>query len=170
MKLTGENYIKSLEAEIQRYRDTIKDRYERIGRGETDMDDCFVSQRSNETAITTAQYKIDILKRGGLWDFMVLVDSTGQVVCESTGEGKYGPFWWVKDSEAFGRRHVPYHRRYEPEQIVKHYAKYGLKLEKREFPAWVTLRSNGKGMFGAYMAQPSIFRSRMNYYTGEHAE
>ena len=44
----GEELIRELEAEIERYENQMSRRWDRINNGETDQEDCFVSMRVEE--------------------------------------------------------------------------------------------------------------------------
>ena len=148
-----------LEAEIARNTEIINDRYERINRGETDLDDCFVSQRFNELAIQVAKTKLQLLENGGTSEFPCLRDlETGEVVTYTTVNGRYGQCWLVDEKfrTKFGTflgiaaRASTYHKK-------------GLEWSTVELPAWVTTKAQGSGMAGAFSSVVTIYPTRKNY-------
>lgn len=160
----GEELMKELQESIEHTVSIIRDRQERIGRGETDMDDCFVSQRSNEQSIQEDKMKINILKNKGLHEFECLIDlETDEVISVNPRSGKFGLYWRIPSEhvDKFGN-YVGYAKREST------YTRKGLKVERRTRPAWVTFSSGGgTGMMAAYTGQHVIFPSNINYYTGE---
>lgn len=151
--------IESLKNEIKHTSGLIDDRMERIGKGQTDMDDCFVSQRFNELNISLTRTKIEILKNGGLWEFDVLRDlETDEIVAEDIGNGQWGSFWWIKEEfrHKFGKT-------YGMAKRESTFTKKGLKRSTAMFPAWATTQANGSGMAGAYMSSVVIFKSSWNH-------
>lgn len=151
--------IQRAEEAIKRNKEAMDDRLRRIQEGLTDMDDCFMSQRSEELAIRKAQIEIEILKNGGVQEFSVLRSiDTGEVVAKFWYEGKWGFYWRILSEyeEKYGK-YVGFG--IKPETL----AKKGLVKGKEVAPAWVRFRSNGSGMAGAYMATCEVYRSRKNY-------
>ena len=159
---TGKELIKSLKEEIQHTKDLISDRHKRINEGLTDMDDCFVSQRSNDLNVSLNEAKISILENGGLWSFEALYFEDGMLASDKIVSSKYGSCWVLTDeAEArYGKRFVG---------LLKDatYKKKGFKRGDIEKSAWATYSSNGTGMMGAYMASVKIFPSHTNYFTGK---
>ena len=51
----GEELIRELEAEIERYENQMSRRWDRINNGETDQEDCFVSMRVEECKVVSVQ-------------------------------------------------------------------------------------------------------------------
>lgn len=160
----GQRRILSLEKTIQDKYDLIRDRQRRISEGSTDMDDCFISQRSNEQSISEAQMKLDILKNGGVMPFDVLMDiETGDIVSKNTYSGQYGPYWRIEEKfeSKFGK-YVGVAKREST------YTKKGLKVEEVDRPAWVAFSAgSGGGMMAAYTGAYQIFPSSKNYFTEE---
>lgn len=91
----GQSLIESLEKEIESIYSVIDERHERIGRHETDYDDCFLSINSNASHINLCRLKIQIIKNGGTMPFEVLyknsIRQNGTVI-----SGKYGPVWLLE--------------------------------------------------------------------------
>jgi len=155
----GTALIEQLKNEIAHTSSIMDNRAQRINEGSTDMDDCFVSQRSNEQAISLAKAKIEILENGGLAPFQCLRDlETGEVVTTTIFNGKYGLCWRIDDAHQakFGKYVGAASRE-------STYTRKGLKLDEVELPAWACFETNGTGMAGAYSAYVKIFPSRTNY-------
>ena len=80
-RLFGAELAASIEREMQRIREVQQERDERISRGETDYDDCFVSIRSDAQALDRCRMELDILKGDGCVDFDAIIDENGEEVC-----------------------------------------------------------------------------------------
>lgn len=160
---TAQKRIEQLRKEIASKRALMADRQERIQEGLTDMDDCFVSERSNQQAIDLAEAKIRILEDGGLAPFQCLRDmETGQVVTITMFNGQYGLCWRIDDE------HVAKFGRYVGVAAREStYTRKGLKLDEVQLPAWACFATNGKGMAGAYSAFVKVFPSNKNWATEE---
>ena len=159
----GTALIEQLKNEIAHTSSIMDNRAQRINEGSTDMDDCFVSQRSNEQAISLAKAKIEILENGGLAPFQCLRDlETGEVVTTTIFNGKYGLCWRIDDE------HVAKFGRYVGAAAREStYTRKGLKLDEVQLPAWACFATNGKGMAGAYSAFVKVFPSNKNWATEE---
>jgi len=158
----GQKRIKQQLDTIDHYTKIMMDRRKRIEQGLTDVDDCFISERSNQHAITEAKLKLEILQNGGLSKFEVLVDvETNDIVSKKIIQGKYGLCWIVNDDHAdkFGR-FVGLAKKEST------YSKKGLKVEWQELPAWVCFNAgSGSGMMGMYTGAYQMFPSSKNYFT-----
>ena len=155
----AQSKIQKLEQEILDKQQLMQDRERRIASGQTDMDDCFVSQRSNEQAISLAKAKIEILQNGGLAPFQCLRDlETGEVVTTTIFKGQYGLCWRIDD--AYQAKFGKYVGAAAREST---YTRKGLKLDEVDLPAWACFETNGTGMAGAYSAYVKVFPSRVNY-------
>jgi len=157
--MKAQELIKQLQNEIDKYTAIIQDRSRRIGEGLTDMDDCFVSDKSNRLQIDLAKKKIQILKNGGTSTFTVLRDiETNEIVSRRLVDGRYGLCHLIDDEyvSKFGRFVGMAKRECT-------YTKKGLKQDKEQFPAWATTQANGSGLYGAFMAQVVVFQSEKNY-------
>lgn len=91
----GEELIRELEAEIERYENQMSRRWDRINNGETDQEDCFVSMRVEERGRDLARDKIKLIQNGGFDWFVEYATLDGVLVnakwcqCRSfTGYGK----------------------------------------------------------------------------------
>ena len=69
--------IADLEAQIARTQAVMDERNERIAKGETDEDDCFISIKVNSDAIKEANMQIAIIKQGGTAWFDWYMDMDG---------------------------------------------------------------------------------------------
>jgi len=189
LKNYGETLLESLKNSLKN-RDSIrKDRYSRMADGSTDIDDCFVSMRSEDHNDQLTNSKIYILENKGLSHFDKLIDLDTN---EDTGgkiiSGRYGPCWILPDeyvkakglsSKFVGIPVVPYdpdpdvsydaeaEALYNAKMNIK-YAKKGYKSEEREYAAWACTRSHGSGMYGAvFCSYVKTFESDYNYWTGK---
>lgn len=89
MKIFGEELRKSIEAEKQRYIDTMNRRDERIANGEVDEDDCFMSIRVESQAIDRCNMELEILKGDGLMNYDAIIDENGEEVSVHCFENKW---------------------------------------------------------------------------------
>lgn len=161
---TGQELIESLQSSIENQKTIMSNRQDRINKGLTDMDDCFLSERLDNTGISLDQAKIGILENKGLSSFYCLRDiETNEVVSTRIVNGKYGQCHLIKDEFVgkFGR----FVGRVKKEST---YACKGLKESQYEAPAWACLKAgSGGGMCGVYNSYVQIFPSNINYWTGE---
>ena len=88
--LYGAELIKKLEGEIATYQEAISNRMDRIGKMETDWDDCFVSQRCEERGISNAQDKIRLIRDGGTAWFSEYATLDGKIVNARWCNTKFG--------------------------------------------------------------------------------
>ena len=157
----GQELIASLEAEIARYKQAIKNRLERVQNGDTDWDDCFISQRCEERGIEVAQDKLTLLRLGGCAWFTEYATLDGTLVNAHWCDTRYGlklrvempdgsVVWTTADTE-------------------KGLAKKGLKKVLCKRPAWYAFKSSHGGMLGVYSGDYVMFPSDVNYATGEPA-
>lgn len=163
----GEELIRELEAEIERYENQMSRRWDRINNGETDQEDCFVSMRVEERGRDLAKDKIKLIQNGG-FDWFVEYATLDDVLvnakwcqCRSfTGYGKTSklrvemPDGTVKWTQA---------------TTEKGLARIGIKRVLCKRPAWFRFSSGGSGMYGIYTGQYTTFPSDKNYATGEDA-
>lgn len=159
MTTIAEKRIESLKQEIARIQETINERFERIGRGETDMDDCFVSDKMNQLNIQLAKTKIEILEKGGTRMFSCLRDlETDEIVSTKLRHGQYG-FYWIIDND-YQDKFGTYVGDAKREST---FTKKGLKRSEYESPVWATTQANGSGMMGAYNSSVTLYPSKKNY-------
>ena len=160
------NLLKSLKDSLKHNEESRKERWKRIGNGETDIDDCFVSMRVNEMSDQTIDSKIAILENKGLYEFDTLLDiKTNEDTGAKVVNGAYGLCWRLSDEyvEKTGCKQFISIAKKEST-----YSKKGLKRGTVKLPAWVCRKSFGKGLVGAlYQSETHIFRSNFNYWTGK---
>lgn len=157
----GTELIKSLESEIESYRNNMRERASRVDDGMTDFDDCFISQRVEERGIRTAQEKIDLLKKGGCAWFSEYATLEGELINARWCDTRYGlklraempdgsVIWTTADT-------------------AKGLAKKGIKKVECLRPAWFAFKSSSRGLAGVYSGDYVLFPSDYNYATGEAA-
>tara|TARA_Y100000593_G_scaffold95130_1_gene200451 strand:- start:17894 stop:18400 length:507 start_codon:yes stop_codon:yes gene_type:complete len=162
----GAKLLKSLKDSLNQNEETRNERWKRIGNGETDIDDCFVSMRANEMSDEKIETKIAILENKGLYEFDTLLDiKTNEDTGAKVVNGAYGLCWRLSDE---------YVKKTGCKQFISiakkesTYAKKGVKRGTIKLPAWVCRKSFGTGLVGAlYQSQIHIFRSDFNYWTGK---
>lgn len=157
----GAELIKELEAEIANMKAAIRNRYDRIEAGMTDIDDCFISQRCEERGIAVAQDKIELIKRGGCEWFTEYATMDGKLVNARWCNTRFGTSLRVEMPDGSVV--------WTTASTQKGLAKKGLKKVECLRPAWFAFRSNGRGMFGVYSGSYVPFPSDVNYATGEDA-
>lgn len=157
----GAELIEELKNEIESYKKSIDNRYERIKKGWTDMDDCFVSQRFEERGIDLAKQKIALIEEGGCSWFPEYATLDGHLVEAHWCNTKYGTSLRAEmpDGKVV----------WTTATTEKGLAKKGLKRVLCLRPAWFCFKSAGKGLFGAYAGDYVLFPSDINYATGEEA-
>ena len=157
----GKELVEQLQAEIDRMKESISNRYDRIDAGWTDIDDCFISQRCEERGISNNMDKIDLISKGGCLWFGEYATLDGQIVNAHWCNTMYGEklrgvmpdgmVIWTTATTAKGL------------------AKKGLKKVECLRPAWFRFSSSNSGMLGVYTGSYVPFPSDINYATGEPA-
>lgn len=157
----GAELIKQLESEIATTQKAISDRFDRIDRLETDLDDCFISQRCDDRGIAVCRDKIELIKNGGREWFTEYATVDGTLVNARWCKTKYGSSLRVEmpDGSIVWTTALS----------AKGLSRKGLKRVKCLRPAWFAFRSNGRGMLGVYTGSYCLFPSDVNYATGEPA-
>ena len=157
----GNELIAKLEREIKLMQDSIDDRWDRINKGWTDMDDCFISQRCEERGIANNRDKISLIEDGGCAWFIEYATLDGQIVDAKWCDTAYGYRLRIKMPD---------------DQIVwtsadteKGLAKRGVKKVECKRPAWFKFSSGNSGMLGVFTGSYVLFPSDVNYATGEDA-
>lgn len=144
--------------QIQDVKNRMAERRERISNGETDMDDCFVSDRLNSLEIQRLETELEVVRNGGVSDFPAIFDlETGELVSSKIVNGRYGACFVIEDdakANKFGR--------FVSATLARDssYTNKGLKIGSVELPARVTTRANGSGMAGAYCSTVTIIPAR----------
>lgn len=158
----GEELVKSLESEIASYKKSMDNRATRIDAWETDIDDCFISQRCDERGLRVAYEKIDLIKRGGCAWFEEYATLDGVLIKTKWCNTKYGTSLRAEmpdGSVVWTNSHT-----------AKGLAKRGIKRVKCLRPAWFAFHSSQGGMMGVYTGDYVLFPSDFNYATGEAAK
>ena len=153
--------IESLKADIARYQQCLDNRNERIARGETDEDDCFISIKVETDGIRAAEMKIKIIEAGGTDWFDWYTDLDG-VVCSDAHwvNTKYGYSLVVNFADG---RTI-----WTSATTEKGLARRGLKKISARFPVWVKSFCNGSGMLGVFNSSVGKYRAELNRATGEY--
>lgn len=157
----GKDLVAQLEQEINLMQEAIKNRYERIDAGLTDIDDCFISQRCEERGIANNKDKIDLINNGGCLWFPEYATLDGQLVKAHWCNTKFG---YSLRAEMPDGRVV-----WTTASTQKGLAKKGLKQVECKRPAWFKFTSGQSGMLGVYSGSYVPFPSDVNYATGEPA-
>lgn len=157
----GTELIKALEEEIKMDQKAISDRFDRINNGQTDWDDCFISQRCEERSINVNKDKIALIRDGGCAWFTEYATLDGQVVKARWCDTRYGRSLRAEMPDGSVVWTTAY--------TSKGLARKGLKMVECLRPAWFTFRSSASGMLGVYSGSYVMFPSDINYATGEMA-
>lgn len=158
----GKELVEQLEKEIKLMQESIKNRYERIDAGWTDIDDCFMSQRCEERVINNNKAKIDLINDGGCMWFREYATLDNQLVDAH----------WCKTRYGYSLRAVMPDGKvvWTTASTAKCLAKKGLKKVECKRPAWFKFSSGNSGMLGVYTGSYVPFPSDVNYATGEPAQ
>lgn len=155
MALYGKELAESIRRSIQRIHETQERRNERIANWETDEDDCFMSIRVEEHALSEYYKQLRILETDGMDDFEVVVDQFGHVVRTHWFTNKWGKPTIVGNGVFASSK----------EALLK---KTGWHLETRRYPIWTRFESNGGGLYGVYTGSYQYCRWHTNMVTGEY--
>ena len=157
----GEELIKKLEKDIEIMQKSLDERATRIANWETDMDDCFVSERCEIRGIRNARAKIDLIRKGGCEWFTEYATLDGTLVNAHWCNTKFGSSLRVEmpDGSVVWTTSL----------TEKGLARRGLKYVQCLRPAWYAFRSPVGGMAGVYSGDYELFPSDKNYATGESA-
>jgi len=156
--LFGVELKKQIEGLIARDKESIANRARRITDGWTDMDDCFLSEKLEQTGLDMYRMQLKILETDGLDDFDGLEDESGHQVIPPHIKTKYGWAYMIKDENG---------KAYFANSVKALAKKSGLRLVNIRRPVWVKLSACGSGLCGAYNAFPKIQRWDTNMVTGE---
>lgn len=157
----GAELIQALESEINTYKAAMENRAQRIDNGETDIDDCFISDRCESRGIAVAQNKISLIKDGGCAWFTEYATLDGRLVNAIWCNTKFGSSLRAEMPDGTVV--------WTTSQTAKGLAKKGLKRVECLRPAWFKFHSTGSGMMGVYSGDYIMFPSDFNYATGEAA-
>ena len=156
----GMELVAELERDIALMVEARKDRADRIDRGLTDIDDCFLSDRCEERGISNNREKIALIKDGGCAWFTEYATLDGELVDARWIETRFG--WSLRVRMPNGETV------WTTATTQKGLAKKGLKRVECKRPAWYTFKG-ANGLLGVYSGSYVLFPSDVNYATGEPA-
>lgn len=155
MALYGKELAESIKRSIENIKRCQEDRARRIANWETDEDDCFMSMRVEEHALSEYNKQLRILETDGLGEFEVIVDQAGNVVRTHWFENKWRK-WTIVGNGVFAS---------SLEALLK---KTGWHKEYRRYPIWTRFVSGGRGLYGVYTGSYQTCRWHTNMVTGEY--
>lgn len=88
--LYGEELRQSILRQREHTIEVMRRRDERIANWQTDEEDCFLSIRVDEQALSNYQKQLDILDGDGLMDYETIIDEDGQEVRLRWAHTRYG--------------------------------------------------------------------------------
>ncbi len=153
-KLFGDALIERIEQDIQHYEELIRDRAKRIDNGMTDMDDCFISERVERSAITEAKMQLEILRGDGCEERDVVIDENGEDVGARWVQTRYGNKVVARGVFA--------------NSINALCKKTGWTETTRRIPVWTKWIPCGIGLLGACYGSYEKVRWHTNMKTGEY--
>lgn len=159
--LYGKELIRSLEKDIEATKEVIANRWDRIEKGWTDIDDCFISDRGDQRELALCRDKIRLIEDGGTSWFTEYATLDGALVKARWCDTKYGYKLRVEMPDGS----VVWTSSYTQKGLSKR----GLKMVECRRPAWYKFSSAHGGMLGVYTGDYVLFPSDVNYATGEQA-
>ena len=154
MSVYGKELAAVLRADVERIKGILEDRQDRIDKGMTDMDDCFMSQRNNENSLQRLRMQLEILETDGLMEVDVVDLGDGEVE-----EPRWVETRWGSKIVAHGVFAASL------KALLK---KTGWTLTPRLVPMWVKFYASGTGMAGAFNGSYQVCRWHTNMVTGEY--
>lgn len=166
MKLYGEELKKSIMETKQRMIDALDRRDERIRNWETDEDDCFMSIRVEQQAISECNKQLAILNGDGMMDFEATFDKEGNEVRVRYVRTRFGDAYVVDvPSDEPGHKWKPVFAS-SMKALLK---KTGYTQKTIRVPAWTKFCSGpGGGLCGVYSGSYETVRWHTNMLTGEY--
>lgn len=153
-QLFGEELRKSIEQEKATLQAAIDRRSERIANWETDEDDCFISQRVEESGIRNCDMRLNILDGDGCMDFEGWFDPEGKEVYVRYVNTRFGGAYVWNGIFASSEK-----------ALAK---KTGLTRKTIRVPVWTKFSSPYGGMMGVYCGSYEVVRWHTNMVTGEY--
>ena len=151
-------YGEELKAEVlktkARMQEALDRRDERIANWETDEDDCFLSIRVEQNAISECNMQLKILDTDGTEEFEAVFDENGSEVRVRNVNTKYG--WKVVGNGVWANSR---------KALLK---KTGWTTRKIRVPVWTKFVPSGSGMMGVYGGSYEVVRWHTNMVTGEY--
>lgn len=152
----GEELISEIKASLDRCREERERRERNIAECLYDSTDSFLSEWANGLTTRLEWAKLEILENKGLAEFTVLCDLEGNVVADKLIRTRFGSVFNVNGQWI------------NPHVKTSTLEKKGFRIETRLFPAWACIEGKGTGLSGNCWVK--VFRSRVNYFTGEEVE
>jgi len=144
-----------INSRIANIKESMNNRNSRIADGMTDIDDCFVSIRSDERQIHEYEMQLNILKGSGTMPIDCYFDENGNEVNVRWVQTRYG-------SKLVGNGIFANSKK----ALVK---KTGWTVEERQVPCWTSFVSgSGGGMCSVYTGSIAVVRWHTNMVTGEN--
>ena len=153
-KVFGEELKAVISRQKATLQEAIENRAERIRNGETDEDDCFMSQRVEENGIRECNMQLEILDGDGCMDFDAWFDADGNEVRVRWVSTRYG-FRCVCDGVFASSEKA----------LAK---KMSLTQKTIRVPVWTKFSTPYSGMMGAYCGSYERVRWHTNMVTGEY--
>lgn len=154
MKKYGEELRKSILATKEHLLESIKERNERIANWQTDEDDCFLSQRVEERAISECNMQLTILDGDGTMTIDAVIDQDGNEVNTRWVDTRYG--LKIVGRGVFAN---------SEKALLK---KTGWTTKEIKVPCWTKFCSSGSGLLGVYSGSYQVVRWHTNMVTGEY--
>lgn len=154
-KIFGAELREAVLARKARLQEIMADRQRRINNWETDEDDCFISQRSDEQGISECNMQLAILDSDGTMEMEVVMDQEGNEVRTHWFTNQWGKDTIVGNGVFASSLKA----------LLK---KTGWTLQKIRVPVWTKFCSNGSGMYGVYTGSYQQVRWHTNMVTGEY--
>ena len=158
-EIYGKELAEAIRASIKQTQEIMAERASRIASGQTDMDDCFLSQRIEDQSMGEYDMQLRILEGDGFITEEVCVDA-------DDNEYRVGSFinQWRRDTYVVTVNGQKFYAS-SKKALCK---KSGLILKRVKVPAWTRFCTNGKGLCGVYSGSYQIVRWHTNMVTGEY--
>ena len=153
-KLYGEALKQSIIEARERTLRSQQERWDRIDKGWTDEDDCFMSMKGDQQALSNYEQQLEILEGDGMMDFEAVMDEQGNEVGIRWVNTKYG----VK---VVGRGIFA-------SSLKALLKKTGWHTEMIRVPCWTKFCTSASGLLGVYSGWYSTVRWHTNMVTGEY--
>lgn len=153
-KLFGEALRESILDTKAHLLDVLENRQRRIDNCETDMDDCFVSERIEHNALSECDKQLKILDTDGLMDYDAVFDNDGNEVWVHWVNTRYGGAYVGNGIFASSRK-----------ALLK---KTGWTVRTIRVPCWTKSVCHGTGLCGAFNSTIEVVRWHTNMVTGEY--
>lgn len=151
--VTEEEVLKDLE----HYRNDIARMDENMMECKYDLDDCFVSYALQKTQVQVCNLQLEILRNGGVWQFVGYTDLEGNPLKAFTFQNKFGGYSTCYKNEATGTTI------FTSAVTTKGLLKKGIKRVDYVAPAWA--KTCGGSVLGQCYAR--IYEAEYNRCTGE---